>query len=180
MLMSAAGSHKFNLRSPGWKEDMETAGAAAGASIPGQSPQPTAWQEVLLHLAPLFVTHLLLHPAATYRLSPQSVVPPPGRACSFSRCGLAASSSVKLPVPSPVLPYLPSFPMAFAALCLRLLPPPPSSGQRSGPGVVLTQILSGPWSWMPDFCTLGSSLMMRADSDSDSEGPEGFPAAAPW
>ena len=58
-------------------------GAAAGASIPGQSPQPTAWQEVLLHLTPLFVTHLLLHPAATYRLSPQSVVPPPGRACSF-------------------------------------------------------------------------------------------------
>ena len=97
-----------------------------------------------------------------------------------SRCGLAASSSVKLPVPPPVLPYLPSLPMAFAALCLRLPPPPPSSGQRSGPGVVLTQILSGPWSWMPDFCTLGSSLMMRADSDSDSEGLEDFPAAAPW
>ena len=172
--MSAAGSHKFNLHSPGWKEDMEeTAGAAAGANIPGQSPQPMAWQEVLLHLAPLFVTHLLLHPAATWSLRLAELA-------HSSRCSLAASSSVKLPVPSPVLPYLHSLPLAFAALWLHLPPPPASSSRRAGPGVVLTQILSGPWSWMPDFCTLGSSLMMRADLDSDSEGPEGFPAAALW
>lgn len=117
---------------------------------------------------PVSVTHRLLLPSATYRLFARSVAPPPGGACSFVQMWFGRFFLCAAPVPP------------LSSLPRRLPPPPPSSGRRAGPGVVPAQILSGPWSWTPDFCILGSSLMMMADSDSDSGVPEGFSAAAPW
>lgn len=117
----------------------------------------------------------LCHPPApssraTYRLFPRSVALP--RQSLLLR-------------PDAVWPLLP-----LCSCCsspelpsLRSLPTPPSTPALKWPegrAWCGPQILSGPWSWTPDFCTLGSSLMMTADSDSDSGGPEGFPAAAPW
>ena len=146
-------------------------GAAAGADSPGQRPQPTRGRKSS------FISPPSLSPTCSFshgRLQAVSSLcgPPPGGPCSsvqmrFGHFFLCAAA----------VPPLSSLPCVVSP---RLPPPPPSSGWRAGPGVVLTQILSGPWSWTPDFCTLGSSLMMMADSDSDSGGPEGFPAAAPW
>ena len=113
-LTSAPGPQNFNLHSHCWKEDMEeTAGDAAGANIPGQSPQPVVWQKVLLHLAPL------CHPPAPSCHQPLTGCSRCPWSLHLAGCSLAAPSSVQLPVPSPVLLYLQSPRMVFVALCLR-------------------------------------------------------------
>ena len=107
-------------------------GGGSGGCCWGQQPRTEAaahaWQEGLLHLAPVFVTHLLLRPGPLTGCF-LALWPSPGRACSsvrmrFGRFFLCAAA----------VPPLSSLPCVVFP---RLPPPLPSSGRRAGPGVVL-------------------------------------------